>query len=324
MRTVTKVFLIIAASLTLAGLILFGGAMIMMKWDFTNFFIPQYETNEYTVTEDYKSISLSSNTADIVFLPSENESTSVVCYEQKNVKHSVTVTEDTLTVTVNDTRKWYEFISFLSRAPKITVYLPQSEYATLTVKESTGDITVPQDFTFTAVDITVSTGDVRLCASASDAIKIRATTGDINVGNLSAASLDISLSTGDVTVSHVTCTGDFSIKVTTGDTELSDVTCKTLTSTGSTGDLELEHVIAEEKLVIERSTGDVELDDTDAAEIFIKTDTGDVTGRLLSEKVFITKTDTGRINVPNSITGGRCEITTDTGNIRITVSERRT
>ena len=65
---------------------------------------------------------------------------------------------------------------------------------------------------------------------------------------------------------------------------------------------------------------DVSFESFDAAEIFIKTDTGDVEGELLSAKVFIAKTDTGKINVPSTATGGRCEISTDTGDIRITVS----
>ena len=49
------------------------------------------------------------------------------------------------------------------------------------------------------------------------------------------------------------------------------------------------------------------------------TDTGDVRGSLLSEKVFIVNTDTGRKEVPDTITGGRCEITTDTGDVKITI-----
>ena len=65
------------------------------------------------------------------------------------------------------------------------------------------------------------------------------------------------------------------------------------------------------------STGDIKLDKSDAAEIFIKTSTGNVTGTLLTEKVFITQTSTGNIKVPKSIKGGRCEITTSTGNIKI-------
>ena len=51
-----------------------------------------------------------------------------------------------------------------------------------------------------------------------------------------------------------------------------------------------------------------------------KTYTGDVEGSVLTDKVFIVRTDTGRIDVPKSITGGRCEITTETGNIKISVS----
>ena len=81
----------------------------------------------------------------------------------------------------------------------------------------------------------------------------------------------------------------------------------------------MENVIAAEKIAIDRDTGDIRFTDCDAAEIFVETDTGDVTGSLLSEKVFIAESDTGKVDVPKSATGGRCEIETDTGNIRITV-----
>jgi len=57
----------------------------------------------------------------------------------------------------------------------------------------------------------------------------------------------------------------------------------------------------------------------DAGEIYVDTDTGDVSGTLLSDKVFIVKTDTGKIDVPNSISGGRCEIETDTGDVKISI-----
>ena len=119
----------------------------------------------------------------------------------------------------------------------------------------------------------------------------------------------------------MTCDADISIGLSTGKAYLTDIVCKNLTSMGSTGDISLKNVIAAEKISIERSTGDVTFEGSDAAELCITTDTGDVEGSLLTDKVFITKTDTGRINVPNSITGGRCEITTDTGDIKITISD---
>ena len=39
------------------------------------------------------------------------------------------------------------------------------------------------------------------------------------------------------------------------------------------------------------------------------------------EKVFLVQTDTGNVDVPRSVTGGACEITTDTGDVRITVQK---
>ncbi len=63
----------------------------------------------------------------------------------------------------------------------------------------------------------------------------------------------------------------------------------------------------------------MEFNASDAASIYVKTDTGDVTGSLRSEKVFITETHTGKVRVPTGIRGGRCEISTHTGDIIIEV-----
>ena len=81
----------------------------------------------------------------------------------------------------------------------------------------------------------------------------------------------------------------------------------------------MNDVIASGKFEIERDTGDVKFERCDAAEIFIETDTGNVKGSLLSEKLFIVDTDTGSKDVPKTVTGGRCEIDTDTGDVKITL-----
>ena len=51
----------------------------------------------------------------------------------------------------------------------------------------------------------------------------------------------------------------------------------------------------------------------------IETDTGDVDGTLLSDKLFLTETSTGDIRVPNTADGGICDIKTDTGDIKIAI-----
>ena len=322
MSKTKKIWLITAASLALIGCIIFLGVMALLGWDFKKLSMSKYETNRYELNEAYENISIITDTADVVLAASENAKGSVECYEKKNVKHSVTAKDGTLVIEVVDTRKWYEHIGIDFGTAKITVYIPEGEYGALSVKSSTGDVEIPKALGFESIDIAESTGDVRNQASATGAIKIKTTTGHICVENVSAASLDLSVSTGKVTVSGVRSEGEVKVSVSTGKTKMTDVSCQSLSSDGGTGDITLENVIAVQRLSVERSTGDVKLDGCDAAEIFAETDTGDVEGTLLSDKVFVVNTDTGRKDVPDTITGGRCEITTDTGDIIISVKRK--
>lgn len=317
MKKATKIWLAVASSLVVVGLAMFAVVMTKYHWDFTKLSTVNYETNTFDIDEEFKNISIDTDTADIRFALSENGKCRVECYEEEKANHAVTVREDTLVIQVIDDKSWYDYIGINHGSPKITVYLPKMEYASLFIEEGTGDIQIPKDYVFERVDISLSTGDVKFSASTSDLAKIKATTGDIKVEDTTAGMLDLSVSTGMVTVSGVTCQEDVTVGLSTGEASLQDIACKNVLSSGSTGDISLKNVIASEKFSIDRSTGDVKFENSDAAEIIVKTDTGDVTGTLLTDKVFVAKTDTGRVDVPNTVTGGRCEIITDTGDIKI-------
>ena len=293
-----KKWLIIGASLVLIGCIIFAGVMAVLKWDFKMLSASKYETNEYTIDDEFKNISVESDTADITFLASDEKSVKVVCHEPSNAKHTVVISSDTLEIKKNDTRKWYEHIGISFESEKITVYLPKGKYGNLTVKASTGDLKATDEFKFADLNITLSTGDITL-------------------QSISANSISLRVSTGKIALDNVQIEGDLKAEVSTGKTYLKRLNCDNFISVGNTGDITMENVIAKQKISVERSTGDVKFDGCDAAEIFVVTDTGDVRGSLLSGKVFITKTDTGSIDVPKTTLGGKCEITTDTGDIRI-------
>ena len=315
-----KIWLIAAAALLWLGGIVFVGGMAALHWDFTKLSTSKYETNEYTVTETFGGLAFIANTADIKLVPSENGECKIVCYEQTNQKHTVAVRSGTLTVEVVDTRQWYEHIGINFGAPRITVYMPAGAYGALSVRSDTGNVDIPADFRFESMDIAESTGNVTSRASVAGAVRIGTTTGSISLENVSAGEIELSVTTGRVTALGVSCAGDMKVNVSTGDAELSDVSCRSLISDGSTGDAVLRRVIAAERLSVTRSTGFIWLEATDAAELCLKTDTGDVKGTLLSEKVFHAHSDTGYVNVPRTVTGGRCEITTDTGDIEITIA----
>jgi len=321
MKKTTKIWLVIAASLVLLGSIVFVGVMSMLKWDFTKLSTGKYETNHYEINEDYKNISIVTDTADIVIIPSENLKTSVICHEPENMKHAVMLKDDTLVIEVIDTRKWYEYIGINFGGANITVYIPQEEYGWLSVRSDTGDVEISKDFTFESIDIQGSTGNVAKYASALKNVTIKLTTGNIGAESITVDELDLSVSTGGIRISNVTCQSDVKINVSTGKASLTNIACKNVISRGNTGDIFLKTVIAAEGFLIKRSTGDVKFDECDAAEIFVETDTGEVVGSLNTDKVFIAETSTGRIDVPNTTTGGRCEIITSTGNIKIDVTQ---
>ncbi len=299
-HNLTLIILLIAATaLVLIGSCLFVVTMSAVNWDFSVLGTKNV-TNEYAVGEDFNSISVKTDTARVVFLPSDDGSCRVTCVEREKETHSVSVTDSSLNIQLVDSRAWYEHVSIFSLPTTVTVYLPKAEYDSLAVNTSTGDVKIAKNFTFGGIEIQASTGTVEL-------------------ENISAGSLNISLSTGAITAKSVNCSGDVSVRVTTGDVRLADVACKNLNSIGGTGDLTLTSVVASESFYIERSTGNITFDGCDADTLTVKTGTGNVSGSLLSKKIFFTSTSTGKISVPKCTSGGACEVSTTTGDIIIEI-----
>lgn len=301
MRKTTKISLLIAILLILAGGILFVCTMATLHWDFTGLSTIQYKTNTYVVTEEFQDITIDSEIADILFLPTYEGRCRVVCDEETNTKYIVEVVDGTLTIEFVSDKSISDYIRNIGinlYSPKLTIYLPKAEYQQLTIREDTGDIKLLGDFHFESMDLSLHTGDVSCYASVSGLMKIKTTTGDIRVENVSADEVELTVSTGDV--------------------HLEDLQCNTLQSSGNTGDIQLTDVIVKETISIIRTTGDVRFRGSDASTILVETDSGDVTGTLLTDKVFTTHTRTGDVDVPKTTIGGSCQITTSTGDIHIT------
>ena len=275
-----KIWLILAIVLIVFGLITFAVIMTIYGWDFGKLNSAKRVTNTHNITDIFHSICIDTETANIRIVPSVDGHCSVVCNEFDKLTHTVTVENGTLSVRLKDERAWYEHIGINFRSIAITISLPQDVY---------------------------------------EALSIKLTTGDVSITDLQCKSLTTNGTTGDITLKNITVSENLSIKHTTGDVTITDLQCKTLTADGSTGDITLKNVIASEKLLIGCTTGDVRFDRCDAGEIFVDVTTGDIRGSLLSEKIFIAKTSTGDIRLPDSSTGGTCRVTTTTGDIHLEI-----
>ena len=347
---------------TIAGLlIILGGSIFTMSackggWSMGG----KHEEKTVNVTDNFSGIDIITNTADISFLPSDDGSCKIVSKDIKKIKYTANIEDGILKIKAEDTRKWFERL-FNMRSSALTVYLPLGEYTSLSIDESTGNITIPEGYKFGNVDIKLSTGNIDLKNIICGDFSLKLSTGDTCINGITCKSFTSTGSTGDITVNNitatgntsisrstgninintanlggnlstetdtgnnnaknVTCLGNFELEVSTGTSELSNITCANFSSEGDTGNLIMNNVIATGKFSIERDTGDVKFNGCDAAEIYVETDTGNVTGTLLSEKIFQTNTDTGSVNVPDSWSGGKCKIETDTGDIKISIEQ---
>ena len=303
MRKAVKIWLITAAFLAVLGGVLFVGAAAASGWDYTRLGATRYETNTYEPGEAFDKISIGVGTADIEFAPSGDGRCRIVCFEAENMRHSAAVRNGTLVIGTVDTRKWYDYIGILNfyEKPVMTVYLPQKAYVSLKIAAATGNVTIPGDFAFEALEISTSTGNITVDAPSVGALRLAAATGGIRV-------------------SSVVSEGRLELKTSTGAVKLTDVACADLSAESSTGTITLNNVTAAGSFSIRSGTGGVRFENSDAARISVRTSTGSVTGTLRSEKIFITETSTGKTEVPRTLAGGRCEITTSTGDIRITLS----
>ena len=297
-----KLAMTVATILILVGGIVFTSAMSAHGWDFSKLTTVEYESKTYVIEESIDNISVITDTADVIFVKSTDEKIKVETYLPKDDKHTVEILENTLTVKRESNFNWSEFFRINFKSAKITIYLPEGEYGSLNIKADTSNVNISDVFTFYTIYIKVSTGDVKFNASATEYLKIRSSTGDVSVKDITTGDIDIATSTGDIKLTNVVCSGSLKAEM-------------------STGDIKLKNVIATEKFNIRCGTGDVEFERSDAAEIFARTDTGDVKGTLLSEKIFIARSDTGDVDVPKTTTGGKCELITNTGDIKIKIAK---
>ena len=348
------------ALVLLASITVISAAMLTLSGCSGNaFFKALRNTTEEAaeLPEGFSGIEIESDTADLTFVTSSKGKIEYTTH--KKVTYSTKVEDGILKIKYEDNRRWFEKV-FNFGDSSLAIYLPAGEYSSLSIKQDTGDINIPADYKFGSVDIDLSTGDTKFCASANESIKIHSSTGNITLENASCGTLDtkvstgnthvvnvsvtdgvtISASTGDVSVNNVNCGGKFAVQtssgkisasnitcsdmtatVSSGDTNLTAIGCVNFAATGNTGDIDMNALIASGTIDISRSTGDIYFDGCDAAEVYVVTDTGSVKGTLLTDKIFQVYTSTGKINVPECWEGGKCKITTSTGDVKISIGE---
>ena len=114
----------------------------------------------------------------------------------------------------------------------------------------------------------------------------------------------------------------FSTKTPAVTVELPQEAYKDLAIDTNVGDVLISGLLFE-TIKVNVTTGDVLFEACDAEEAYLNTVTGDVEGSFLTEKRFFVNTNVGDVDVPESTSGGRCEINTNSGDILVKISKER-
>ena len=200
---------------------------------------------------------------------------------EESDREKYTVALDNGTLTIRPANNVKAWSLFSFKSPRISVYLPAGSYELLKAVMGTGDVTADKALVFGAVDVEINTGDLTLNGVQADKVTAHGSTGDIRLSDMTPGTVDVSVSNGKIVLTNVVCTGD---------------------------------------LRCESTTGDIRLTDVDGANLYLSASTGDIEGTILTDKVFSAHSSTGKVSVPATAAGGRCEAETSTGDIRLSLS----
>ena len=276
----TVIAILIAVLVVAIGAGLCFAGLSAVHFDFQKLDRTEYMTNTYSLGP-VEVLDIQCGTADVELVAEGETDCKVVCFENEREKFDVTADQGRLVIRPRGKGSGWSLFSFAFKSPKITVYLPAGAYELLKAQLETGDITADKALSFDRVEVGMETGDLVLNGVQARQIKAHGSTGDIRLADMAPETVDVSVSTGRIELVNVVCSGD---------------------------------------LMAKSATGDIRLTDVDGANLFLSATTGDITGTIRTDKVFTAHASTGKVRVPATTAGGRCEVETSTGDIRLSIS----
>lgn len=297
-----KTVILVAAIIVAVGAVLCLLAFAFGQNDVRSLNIMKFETKTYDITEPFSNINIDDISYRVLLAPSQDDACHVECHEADTLSHKVSVENDTLTVTQQDNRHWYDLFSFgWGPDMSVIVYLPQAEYDRLSIKSVSGSIEVPAGFDFQSAVLTTTSGKVSF-AGTSGSLHAESTSGKVVISNLTR--------------------GEVSARSVSGSVSLSDSALDSLSANTASGSITLDSVTVAGSATLECISGGIRFDRFDAQSIAAKTTSGVIKGTLLSAKNFSTHSVSGSVEVPASdSTAGSCNLSAVSGSIRIQLAE---
>lgn len=217
--TILRIILLIILITILTGILI-----LFINKDF-NFNTKSSLIYDNNIEEEFNKIDIISKSLDFKFIKSNDDTTNIKFYDNKNNKVNVKVENNTLKIE-SDNKNTCFFCITTKREAIIT--LPEKEYDLL-INTTSGDI--KSDIDFNKVNIISTSGDIEFNKIKEASIKvisgdiiieelnsltIESTSGDVEINKINEQ-LSINTTSGDINIKELSLTKDSNIKVTSGD-----------------------------------------------------------------------------------------------------------
>ena len=280
MKKTAIAILIAVVVVAIGGGLCFAG-LSTVNFRFRDLDRTEYTKSTYELSEPFREMDIRGYTADVDIVAGEGDTREVTVFESDREKYTVQVQDGRLIIRpVEEGKSRWFLFGFRFKGPQITLTLPKTEYASLQVELNTGDLSV-RDLDIETVLVNLNTGRAEISSLKLKSIVAHSDTGRLLLSDLSPVTAELSVNTGDLVLKNVICSGE---------------------------------------LRCESTTGDIRLTDVDALSLYLEATTGDITGTIRTPKTFSASASTGKVSVPATAAGGRCEAETSTGDIRLSIS----
>lgn len=205
---------------------------------------PARTYQEVTETQEIKSYVFDLSIDDIEFYASTDGKLLIQYYDEEKPKYTYRYENETVYFTYDRNAKLFNFFSFKKYVVK--VFLPTNTFTSLDCTVTTGDIkSYLNSLVVDKIELNVTTGEIQGANIKANEVKIVTTTGDCELENISGKALKCTSSTGDVNMDGLTFNSIY-IGVTTGRVEVDRVVCDDLTIHTSTGSINGDQLVAKD------------------------------------------------------------------------------
>ena len=238
----------------------------------------------------------------------------------------------------------------------VNIRLSARAYSSLAVSTASGDVSVSDDLSFQSArvcttsgcvdfradaeetSLSATSGRVSACGGTIGRTAAETSSGDIRLENVRASSiraecssgrayvlssacegdLEISASSGNIQMESAEIGGALTLESTSGEIELQRVQSKTLDFSSTSGSVRARDTCAGDSLHGKTTSGSVSLTNCDAKTVSINCTSGSVHAEMATPKRVFWKSTSGSVSVPEDADGERMDVSTTSGNIRVT------